>query len=78
MAKRKNKFPAHRVRVRHFRGIGYSLIVPVPAYLREKVYGNEFEMQIEEDGDMTKGQHAAVCGYIRRALAAYRKQGGRL
>lgn len=74
------KFKLHKVYVQKYGNFGYALVVPpsgmTPRQIEESDSG-QYEINVDEPSDMSRANFNSTMGYVRRALAAYRKQGGR-
>lgn len=77
---RKTKFKPHLVKVSKFGKFGYALILP-PSAMTPKQYEEsstgQYEIQVDADPDMSSKDFNATMAYVRRALAAYKRAGGR-
>lgn len=79
---RRNQFKPHHVRIKSygvlFNEPAWSIILPRTALTQRKAEDvGQYDITVQADGEMTDREFVATMAYIRRAVNAYRKQGGR-
>lgn len=71
MAKTEN-MKMNQVKLQNHDG-DYSVVVPLKKAVRGE---KQFTLGLYADEDMNREQYGKVCAYVRRALKAYRENGG--